>query len=457
MSEENKNQDELLQKREARRKRRQRNTILAYLVVIILIALVAFGILGLIQLISKQPKAPKPTPSQTEAPTSESESTEEEPSSETSEEVSSEPEETEPVVVELTEEEKRQQRLDQIVDDLIVEIPLEDKVAGLFIVTPEQLTGVSPVTKAGDSTKQALNQYAVGGILYSSKNVKNKDSFVTMVKNTVEYARRPLFLAVEEEGGTITQFAKQQNILVKTDSAKTIAGSGDPQKAYEAGAAIGTYLAELGINLNLAPVADLANVEKSIMEDRSFGTDAEKVAEYVLAMEKGLQEQGITPCAKHFVGMGSVTVDPAKARVESSRTDAELWADELVLFHKLADEKVPMIMISNVIVQSLSNESVPCCLSEKVVTDILRKELGYNGIVITDAMDEVAVTLYNTPEEAAVKALKAGCDMILCPENFEKAYNGVLTAVQEGVISEERIDDALRRIYRIKYADRADE
>ena len=450
MSEENKNQDELIQKREARRKRRQRNTILAYLVVIAVIALLAFGILALIHVLSKPPKTtPEPAPIQTQEPSPEPS---EEPSTEP-EEVSSEPEETEPPVPELTEEEKRAQMLDEMVNAAIEVMPLEDKVAGLFLVTPELLTGVSPVTRAGDSTKEALAKYAVGGILYSSKNVKNKDSFVTMIQNTVSYSKYPLFLAIEDEGGDTSQLLKQK-IGTKTDGAKTIADGGDPQKAYEAGTTIGAYLKELGINMDLAPVADLANVEKSIMADRSYGTEADKVAEYVLAMEKGLKDQGITPCVKHFVGMGSVTADTAKARVESGRTEEELWADELALFHRLTDEKVPMIMVSNVIVSSLSGETVPCCFSEKVVTDILRKELGYDGLVITDALNEVAVTIYQTPEEAAILALKAGCDMILCPENFEKAYEGVLKAVREGVISEERVNDALRRIYRIKYADR---
>lgn len=452
MSEENKNQDELIQKREARRKRRQRNTILAYLVVIVVIALLAFGILGLIHVLSKPPKTtPEPAPIQTQEPSPEPTT---EPSPEP-EEISSEPEETEPPLPELTEEEKRAQMLDEMVNAAIEVMPLEDKVAGLFFVTPELLTGVSPVTRAGDSTKGALTKYAVGGILYTSKNVKNKDSFVTMIQNTVSYSKYPLFLAMEDEGGDTSQLLKLK-IGTKTDDAKTIASSGDPQKAYEAGATIGAYLKELGLNLDLAPVADLANVEKSIMADRSYGTEADKVAEYVLAMEKGLKDQGITPCVKHFVGMGSVTADPAKARVESARTEEELWADELALFHALTDEKVPMIMVSNVIVSSLSGETVPCCFSEKVVTDILRKELGYDGLVITDALNEVAVTIYQTPEEAAILALKAGCDMILCPENFEKAYNGVLKAVQEGVISEERVNDALRRIYRIKYADRVE-
>jgi beta-N-acetylhexosaminidase len=460
MSEENKNQEELLQKREARRKRRQRNQILAYSVVILLIVLVGLGILALIKFMpDKKAKnqgmnIAKNTSTYSEEST-ETPPEETEPSEEISsepEETSSEPEESQEVVVELTYEEK----LDQIVDAAIAVMPIEDKVAGLFMITPELLTGVSPVTKAGPSTKAAIEKYAVGGILYRSQNVKDRDTFKTVLENTANYSKYPLFLAVEEEGGKATQLSKANN-NTKTSSAKEIAATGDAQNAYQVGVTIGSYLKELGITMDLAPVADLANVDKSVMEDRSYGSDAQTVVGYGKNMMNGLQEQGITPCVKHFPGMGSVTTDTEKGRAISERSEEDFWASEMDLFHKLVDDKMPAIMISNMAVPALTGDNTPCTLSAKVVTEILRQQLGYKGLVITDCLNEKAVSEYYSSEEAAILALKAGCDMILCPENFEQAYNGVLKAVQEGTISEERVNDALRRIYRIKFADRVEE
>ena len=116
-----------------------------------------------------------------------------------------------------------------------------------------------------------------------------------------------------------------------------------------------------------------------------------------------------------------------------------------------------MVMISHMAAPSLAGDNTPCSMSETVVTDILRGELGYEGVIITDSMSLKAISEYHGADEAAVMALRAGCDMILMPENFELAYNGVLEAVQSGVISEERINDSLRRIYRIKYADKVEE
>ena len=173
-------------------------------------------------------------------------------------------------------------------------------------------------------------------------------------------------------------------------------------------------------------------------------------------MVKGLEEQGITPCIKHFPGMGSVTADPEKGRVDSKRTEDEIWSSEIDLYQKLTEAGVPMIMVGNMAIPSLTGDMTPCSLSDKVVTGILRQQLSYDGLVISDMLSDKAVSDFYSSEEAAILALKAGCDMILCPENFEEAYQGVLKAVQDGTISEDRVNDSLRRVYRIKYADRVE-
>lgn len=458
MSDKSKKQEELLARREARRKRRIRNQILAYSVVILFIIALAAGVVTLVNFLSGDtPFGNRNSSEVTEQSSQVAESSTEESESATSvaqesQETASESKEPDEPLV-LTYE----QKLDQIVNAAIEVMPIEDKVAGLFMVTPELLTGVKTVTKAGDSTKAALAKYAVGGVLYTSKNVKNKNSFMEMLSNTELFSKYPVFLAVEEEGGKTTQIANL-NIGSKTDSAKDLAATGDTQRAYLAGITISTYLKELGINMDLAPVGDLANVENSFIADRSFGADAETVAGYVSSVIRGLQEQDILPCVKHFPGMGSVTTDPAKGVVVSERTEEEFWGNEFVLFQKLVDEKVPAIMISNMAAPALTGgDNVACTLSERIVTGILRNELGYNGLVVTGMLNDKAIADYHSADEVAILALKAGCDMLLCPEDFELAYNGVLQAVQDGTISQERVDDALRRIYRIKFADRVEQ
>lgn len=431
-------------RREVRRKRRQRSQILAYITVIAFIILVAagivFGVHFLTQQSRRQDKEQENNQSKVEEILDGEESI---PAPET------EPEET---IVELTPE----QKLDEIVNAGIGVMPLEDKVAGLFIVTPEAITGVSTAIKAGEGTQRALSDYAVGGIVYFSKNIRSKEQLQEMVSNTKLYSNYPLFIAVDEEGGSVSRLG-EAGLVTKVDSAQAIGQTGDANNAYLAGGAIGQYLSEYGFNLDFAPVADLASVENSVIGSRSFGADAAAVSPYVTAMVQGLKDHEVTACLKHFPGIGSSTQDTHKGLASTDRTAEEFRANEFLVFKEAIDGGADMIMVSHMSAPALAGDNTPCSMSEAVVTDILRNELGFEGVIITDALNMSAISEYYDSEQAAVLALRAGCDMLLMPEDFEKAYNGVLNAVREGVISEERIDDALRRIYRIKYADKVEE
>ncbi|MCM1111940.1 MAG: hypothetical protein NC399_01665 [Muribaculum sp.] len=436
------NTQEQQEKREARRKRRVRNQALAYVTVAVLTIAFAAGIvLGVRYLAGQSRRQEQEKQSQVEELLGGEESMETPESSS----------ETEENVPELTAE----QKLEQIVNAGIEVMPLEDKVAGLFIVTPESITGVTAAVRAGDGTKEALTRYSVGGIIYHAKNIQNESQLKEMIDNTKFYANYPLFIAVEEEGGTVSPLA-QKGLADKQDGAKKLAESGGADKAYDAGSAIGASLANYGFNLNFAPVADLDSVEHSVMADRSYGSDAAAVSPYVASMVRGLKEQNIGTCLKHFPGMGSTAQNTDEGLASTDRSAEAFRAGEFAVFQAGIDAGADMVMVSHMAAPSLAGDNTPCSMSQAVVTDLLRGELGFDGVVITDSMSAAAISDYYDAGEAAVQALKAGCDMILMPEDFEKAYNGVLEAVQSGVISEERINDSLRRVYRIKYADRVE-
>lgn len=440
------NTQEQIERREARRKRRIRNQMMAYATVVIFILLVAAGIVFGVQALTRESqKQEQVQQDQVEQLLGTEESLEELPSESEQE---SEPE----TVPELTAE----QKLDELVNAGIEVMPLEDKVAGLFIVTPESITGVGTAVKAGDGTKTALTEYAVGGIVYNTKNIQSEDQFKEMIDNTKLYSNYPLFVAVEDEGGKISPLA-EQGLVTKQNNAKAVADAGAEGGAYETAGAIGTYLADYGFNLNFAPMADLSTVENSIMAERAYGADASAAATYVADSVKGLSDHGVSACLKHFPGMGSTTQDPDSGLSSTERTAEDFRANEFAVFKAGIEAGADMVMVGHMSAPSLAGDNTPCSMSEVVVTDILRGEMGYDGVIITDSMSLKAISEYYGADEAAVMALKAGCDMILMPEDFEKAYNGVLEAVQSGVISEERIDDALRRVYRIKYADRIEE
>lgn len=429
-------------KREFRRKRRIRNQILAYVVVLILLLIVGVGIFFAV----KAGRSLMEQKEQKDAMAAASEETIE--MTEASEEEMPDSEEETTVVVEEYSEEDL---LEEIVESCISEMSLEDRVAGLFIITPEALTGVDRAVKAGDGTKEALAKYPVGGLVYFKQNIQSEEQITEMLANTVSMSKYPVFLAVDEEGDSVARVADALN-LEKVDSAAEIGATGDAGQAYETYKTIGSYLCEYGFNLNFAPVADvLTNPDNDAIGKRSFGEDADVVSAMVASSIKGLEETGVTACIKHFPGQGAADGDTHNELAATDRTLEEIRETELKPFAAGMEAGAQMIMVGHFAIPAITEDNTPASLSKKVITDVLREEMGYNGVVITDALNMSAITEYYDSAQAAVMALKAGADMLLMPENFEEAYEGVLAAVEDGTISEARINDSLKRVYRIKY------
>lgn len=430
-----------IDRREIRRKRRHRNQVIAYIVLFLFITFLSAGIVYGVKMYTEREK-------QSDTQTNQSQVEELFQSEEPLVIVEQSTEVTEP---ELTPEEK----LDEIVDAAIEVMPLEDKVAGLFMVRPESITGVSTAVKAGDGTREALAKHAVGGIVYFAKNIQSEEQLKEMISNTRSYSKYPLFIGIDEEGGSVSRLA-DKSLEDRVDSAQVISQTLDASNAYQAGTTIGTYMVEYGFDLDFAPVADLTNIRNSIMTKRSFGSDAASAIPFVTSMMQGLEEQGITACVKHFPGIGSTVQDTHDGLAVSNRTAEEFRAEEFTVFKAAIDAGANMIMVGHMAAPSLVGDNTPSSMSSVIVTDILRDELGFEGVIITDAMDMSAISEYYESDHAAIMALKAGCDMILMPDDYEAAYNGVLQAVKDGVISEERVNDSLRRIYRIKLADKVE-
>lgn len=432
-------------RREARRKKRLRSQIMVYTVFLLVILALGTGIGYGVYALMENRKASEEKEQDNQELIEEMLATEENlPSIEPTPDPTPEPT---PEVVEPT----REERLDAYVDERIAQMPLEDKVAGLFVVRPEAITGVGTAVQAGDGTRQALEANPVGGLIYFDQNIQSEAQLKEMLENTARYAKYPLFLAVDEEGGTVSRIGS--SIGPKTDSAGAIGETGNPENAYQAGAAMGTALYGLGFNVDFAPVADLANVEGSIMEGRAYGSDVSVVSSFVNAMVRGLQEQKVSACLKHFPGMGSATEDTHDGKVSTDRTAEQFWAEELAVFQAGINEGADMVMVSHMAAPTLTGDNEPSIFSRTLVTGILREQMGFQGVIITDALDMGAISQYYAADEASIMAVLAGCDMLLMPEDYEKAYTGVLEAVRSGNIDEERINDSLRRIYRIKYAD----
>lgn len=432
--------DEAMERREFRRARRKRNQLIAIIVVVVFVlAVVAGGIFGVSQ-IMKSVNDRKHT---------------EELQAQLQELAESEPAVVEAPVEETPSEMTDTDYLDQIAESCIAEMPLEDKIAGLFMITPESLTGVDTVIQAGDTTKQKLSEYPVGGLVYFQKNIKSKDQLQEMLAATKNAIYYPVFLAVDEEGGAVSRVA-ESGIAANVGSQAEIGKICDPAKAEESGVTIGNYLSECGFNVDFAPVADVISEGNTTIGDRSFGTDPNVVGSLVAAEVTGLQSTGVSACLKHFPGMGDTTEDTHDGKAVSQKTLDDMRANDFPAFQAGIDAGTDFVMVGHMALPNVIGDETPCSLSDKIINDILRNELGYDGIVITDALDMSAITESYTSEQAAVMAIQAGADMLLMPEDFQAAYDGVLKAVQDGTISEERINESLKRIYRVKYRDRVE-
>ena len=418
-------------KREKRRRRRVRNQMLAYMTLMALAvtALVGlyFGANGVIRYIKNYNN--KVNEAIAEA---ESDAAAELASAASQEQ--SEPESSSAVYEEKEyASELSDDPLGELVDTLLQDMTVEEMVAGMFLVTPESLTGVQTVVQARDSTKSAIAQKPVGGIVYSTKNFQSGDQFQKMLANTKGFCEYPLFFAVTAECGADTAFG-----IADTKKASEITEADQASEAY---GVIAQTLAGYGVNMNLAPVSEIVAADgDSSLQGRTFGSDAAAAAPLVSASVQAMQAQGVSAVLQKFPGSGT-----------GKKTLEELKNSEFLIYEAAIRDGVDCIMVSNISSKGVTDSDTPDSLSGVMITELLRGDLGFDGVVITDALDDTAVTEKYTPAEAAVAAIEAGADVLYRPADYDAAYEGVLQAVADGKITQERIYESLVRIYRVKY------
>ena len=445
--------------RARRRKLHKRNRIIAWISFVGMIAFLCVGGFFLIKSLGGSLKLPK---ADLRAMFAGSAPTQQTSVSETS--VSAEPEKPDivedltnneqDIVVEPSEPETHepteQELFDAAVEAYIQAMPVDDRIAGLFIVSPEQITGVQAAVLAGDGTKKALDTYAVGGILYSEKNMVDSEQFKTMLSKTAEMSRYPIFLAVDEETGHGVMAEKFK--LTETVSQGETGKSADPQKAYTEESRLAVYLKEYGINLNFGLSADvLTDPENTAAEDRTFGSDPSVVGQMTALSVRALRDNGITAALKFFPGEGGVTGDTSQGLVTTQRTLEEVKECEFKSFAAGIEAGADMLLVSHIFAPNVTNDAEQCSRSKNLLTDILRMEYGYDDlIIITDALNKAAISEYYDSAETVITSLKAGADMVMLPENFEDAYNGVSDAIKSCVVSIDRVNASLKRIYKVK-------
>ena len=335
--------------------------------------------------------------------------------------------------------------------EMLSGMTLEEKVYQLFVVTPRTLTGFYGVDMAGPATQEALQNYPVGGIVYFGENIYSEGQIGDMIRLSQEYARYPMFICVDEEGGRVSRLSSI-GVTDVLDPMATYGAQGDTGRVREIGQTLGTQIASVGFNVDFAPVADVVtNPNNTEIGDRSFSNDPQTAADMVAAMVDGLQGSGTISCLKHFPGHGSTEADSHDGLSVTDRTLDELRQTELLPFRAGIDAGAEMVMISHMSAPAITGDNTPCDLSPAIVTDLLREELGFTGVIVTDSHEMGAITNYYGCGEAAVKAIAAGCDIVLMPYRVDEAADAVLTAIENGELTEARINESVLRILTLKY------
>lgn len=332
-------------------------------------------------------------------------------------------------------------------EKMLAGMTLEEKVGQLFMVRPEALSGgeashPAGVTEVTDTMRETLKKYPVGGIVVFGQNIESPDQLKTFTGDVARLEGIPLFLAVDEEGGSVARLANAEGFDLKR-----YASASATEDASEMGHTIGAYLREYGFHMDFAPVADVnSNPENPVIGTRAFSDDAQQVRKSAYDMAQALLAEGIMPVYKHFPGHGDTKEDSHQGLAVTHKTVEEMQQLEWVPYE---GRDIPAVMVAHVAAPQAGVDG-PSSLSYRAVTQWLRGMLRHDGLVITDALEMGAITETYTAGEAAVAAIKAGVDILLMPEDLPEAFDAVAAAVESGEIGQARLDESVRRILQAK-------
>ena len=348
------------------------------------------------------------------------------------------------------------------VEARLSKMTLREKVGQMFFVRMETLDTTihwntyaelqeNPILEVTQTMRKVNENYPVGGLILYAWNMENETQLSKLISQIRALNGSPL-LCIDEEGGRVARIANNPNFDVKKyESMAAIGATGDPKNAYECGNTIGTYLKRYGFDIDFAPVADVnTNPENIIIGPRAFSDKPEVAAPMVTNYLQGLKDAGITGCIKHFPGHGDTKADTHFGYASTQKTWSEMLDCEMVTFKAGIQWGCQMIMTAHIGAPKVTGSDIPSTMSPIILQDKLRGELGYQNIIITDGMEMGAITQQYSSAEAALGSIQAGVDIVLGPKNLVEAFDAVIDAVNKGVISEERINQSVRRILKLK-------
>lgn len=316
---------------------------------------------------------------------------------------------------------------------------VQEKVGRMLLVGFEGL-------HAPDYILEWLAQGRVGGVILFGRNVDSPQQLAGLVRSLQSAAKYPPLIAIDQEGGIV---ARLRDGFTESPGAMALGAADSEDLAEQVAAVLGAELHALGINFNLAPVVDIGHDSSNpVISTRTLGADARRVSRLAVAQVRGFQSAGVGACAKHFPGHGNTPVDSHVSLPVVSGSLDFLWEHDLIPFRAVVEAGIASVMISHVKFEALDSE-YPSTMSPAIITGLLREEIGFDGLVVTDCMEMQAITQHYGAGESAVLAALAGVDAMFFShtrERQEAAYNTLLDAAQSGRLPEDRIDQAVARV-----------
>lgn len=334
---------------------------------------------------------------------------------------------------------------DEVLAQFVEDMTLQEKIGQMLMAGFEG-------TQVSEREVSLIEDYHIGGFIFFGRNITNEEetrNLIHELKTIKSDSPVQLFIGVDEEGGPVSRLS---GIYRNLPPQSSLGESGDPEISYEYGSIQGEKLRRLGFNVNFSPVLDVdSNPNNPVIGNRAISNDPSLVAQLGIQVWKGIGDQGVVPVGKHFPGHGDTDVDSHTLLPVIEKSREELDETELVPFQASVDQGIPALMVGHLLIPALDQE--PASLSEGIMEDLLRDEMGFRGVLFSDDLTMGAITDRMSVSEAAVDFIGAGGDVaLICHGETEvmEAFKAIEAAVRDGIISEEYIDQKLVRIIRLK-------
>lgn len=342
--------------------------------------------------------------------------------------------------------EEKQMTIDEKIEEILKSMTLDEKIGQMMIIFYN-------AQEMDNTLKKAIEEVKPGGFILFGNNVTTYEKTLKFVKDIKKLSETPMFIGIDEEGGNVQRLLQLKDYdITDIPYMSKVGDKNDVNITYNIGKVLAEELRVFGINMDFAPVIDvLTNSNNKVIGKRAFGSDPDLVSKNGQKLADGLMDNGVIPVFKHFPGHGNTSVDSHSDLPVVNKTKEELLESDLIPFVDAIKNNAKVIMIGHLAVPNLTNDNTPASLSKELITDFLKGELAYKGLVITDALNMGALTNYYSEDEICGQAVHAGVDILLMPNGSRKCLSSVKEAIKSGDVKESMIDESVKKILKLKY------